>query len=136
MRGLRIPMRQTLAVLMTGLLVCGSSRLAQSQTAAKSTPAAKSKAPAAKQSAAPAKPSGPGADMVDIGLAMDALQAVDQAVRQDIAGQDRIAADRLARISEADALRQLKDAGLGDRIGHGRHLVADGADRGDRGVTA
>jgi hypothetical protein len=56
MRGLRIPMRQTLAVLMTGLLVCGSSGFAQSQTASKSTSAAKSKAPAAKQSAAPAKP--------------------------------------------------------------------------------
>jgi invasion protein IalB len=54
MRGLRIPMRQTLAVLMTGLLVCGSSGFAQSQTASKSTSAAKSKAPAAKQSAAPA----------------------------------------------------------------------------------
>jgi invasion protein IalB len=56
MRGLRIPMRQTLAVLITGVLVCGSSGLAQSQTASKSTSAAKSKAPAAKQSAAPAKP--------------------------------------------------------------------------------
>ncbi|MEH2511363.1 invasion protein IalB [Nitrobacteraceae bacterium AZCC 1564] len=55
MRGLRIPMRQVLAVLMTGAFVCGFSGLAQSQTKSKAEHA-KSKAPAAKPSAAPAKP--------------------------------------------------------------------------------
>ncbi len=55
MRGLRIPMRHALAVLMTGLLVCGFSGLAQSQTSSKATHA-KSKAPEAKSGAAPAKP--------------------------------------------------------------------------------
>ncbi|WP_424628893.1 invasion associated locus B family protein [Bradyrhizobium sp. SYSU BS000235] len=59
MRCLRIPMRQVLAVLMTGAFVCGFSGLAQSQTASKATHA-KSKAPAAKPSAAPAKPAAVG----------------------------------------------------------------------------
>jgi invasion protein IalB len=48
-------MRQVLAVLMTGALVCGFSGLAQSQTASKATQA-KSKAPAAKSGAAKPSP--------------------------------------------------------------------------------
>lgn len=60
MQGLRTPLRQTVAVLTTGLLVCGFSGVAQSQTANKPAPA-KSSAKAAPAKPAAAKPAVPAA---------------------------------------------------------------------------